>query len=149
MYKDFKSMLITGSTFSGKTVLISKYIDEVLKDENVILYLIDMKMVELFKYKDEQKVIYITSKEQIEEELFEEIKKRSSSDDNSNKPLLYIFVDEYAEVKLIEGFHKEFKKILKNKKDLNVEAVFTSQLNESFCPGMKTTVNTIVKLNRL
>ena len=92
MYKDFKSMLITGSTFSGKTVLISKYIDEVLKDENVILYLIDMKMVELFKYKDEQKVVYITSKEKIEEELFEEIKKRSLSDDNSNKPLLYILL---------------------------------------------------------
>ena len=65
MYKDLKTMIIVGSTGTGKTRLISKYIEEIINEDNDI-YIIDLKRVELFEYKDNDKVTYIEFMEDIE-----------------------------------------------------------------------------------
>ena len=50
MYKDLGSMIITGSTVTGKTLLMQRYIDEVLNDKKKVI-IVDPKMVEHHKYK--------------------------------------------------------------------------------------------------
>ena len=54
MYKDLGTILIAGSTGTGKSFLIKKYIDEVLQDKNNFIIIIDPKMVEFFAYKNEE-----------------------------------------------------------------------------------------------
>ena len=147
MYKELRTTLINGPTFSGKTSFIRRYIDEVINDD-VKLYLVDFKMVELFSYKDYDNVTYITSKEEMEEGLFKEINYRLSCSDNSDKQKIYIFIDEYYEVKCVDGFHKLIKDIMKNKTLLNLEVICTTQIANAFCPGMKSSADTIIKLNR-
>ena len=56
MYKDLGTILITGSTGTGKSFLIKKYIDEVLQDKNNFIIIIDPKMVEFFAYKNKENV---------------------------------------------------------------------------------------------
>lgn len=137
MYKDLKTMIIIGSTGTGKTRLISKYIEEIINEDNDI-YIIDLKRVELFEYKDNDKVTYIEFMEDIEN-ILKKIEK--------NKKKKYLFIDEYFEVRINKDLHELVKKIIYNRRDYNIDIVLSSQNTNSFCNGMKSKVNTVIKLN--
>lgn len=137
MYKDLKTMIIIGSTGTGKTRLIKKYIEEIINEDNDI-YIIDLKRVELFEYKDNDKVTYIEFMEDIEN-ILNKIKK--------NKKKKYLFIDEYFEVRINKDLHQLVKKIIYNRRDYNIDIVLSSQNKNSFCNGMKSKVNTVINLN--
>ena len=137
MYKDLKTMIIIGSTGTGKTRLIKKYIEEIINEDNDI-YIIDLKRVELFEYKDNDKVTYIEFMEDIEN-ILNKIEK--------NKKKKYLFIDEYFEVRINKDLHELVKKIIYNRRDYNIDIVLSSQNKNSFCNGMKSKVNTVINLN--
>ena len=137
MYKDLKTMIIIGSTGTGKTRLIKKYIEEIINEDNDI-YIIDLKRVELFEYKDNDKVTYIEFMEDIEN-ILNKIEK--------NKKKKYLFIDEYFEVRINKDLHQLVKKIIYNRRDYNIDIVLSSQNKNSFCNGMKSKVNTVINLN--
>ena len=140
MYKDLGSMIITGSTGTGKTVLMQHYIEEVLSDNKKII-IVDPKRVEHFKYKDRDNVTYIYEIKDLEE-IVKYIETRDS------KERLYLFIDEYAEVKYNKELHSKIKNLIKNKLELNIVIVLSSQLKASFCNGMKGNIDSVLHLNR-
>ena len=140
MYKDLGSMIITGSTGTGKTFLIQCYIDEVLNDKKKVI-IVDPKMVEHHKYKKVEGVTYVG---QID--MLDEVISLILNRDKSEK--IYLFVDEYAEIKFNKDIHSKIKNLIKNKKELNLVIVLSSQLKTSFCNGMKSNIDTVVHLNR-
>ena len=139
MYKDLGTILIAGSTGTGKSFLIKKYIDEVLQDKNNFIIIIDPKMVEFFAYKNKENVKYIDNLDELDDNFFASIK-------NSDKKI-YLFVDEYAEIKCIDNLHKKFKEILYNRQETNTNVIFASQRKDCFCNGMKKSANTVITLN--
>ena len=72
MYKDLGTILLIGSTGTGKTVFINKYINEII-NEDVDIFLIDPKWVELVKYKDRKNVTYMRTTQEVEEKLISNI----------------------------------------------------------------------------
>lgn len=102
------------------------------------IYIIDLKRVELFEYKDNDKVTYIEFMEDIEN-ILNKIKK--------NKKKKYLFIDEYFEVRINKDLHQLVKKIIYNRRDYNIDIVLSSQNKNSFCNGMKSKVNTVINLN--
>lgn len=71
MYKKLKSVVFIGGIKTGKSTLLKKYIEEVIKQESNVI-IIDPKQVEFSSYCNNCKVIYINNN--IYEELKENIK---------------------------------------------------------------------------
>ena len=143
MYKDLKSTLIVGMPGTGKTYLISKIIKKLIEENKNQLYLVDPKCVELFQFKNEEKVVYINSVDDIEEKMISPIK------ENKSNETVYVFIDEYAEVKFNEKIHKQIKQLIKDRKKYNVELILTSQIRSAFCQGMRMNMDTILFLNSI
>lgn len=141
MLKDFKTTIITGGIGTGKTHFIKKYINEVIDEENVLLYLVDPKMVELFEYKNRNNVIYLNTCDEFTKIVYSQVVNQ-----NINKKV-YIFIDEASEMVINETCKKQIKFLLKNKAKFNCELVLSSQLKTSFCQGMRKNAKTIINLN--
>ena len=141
MYKDFGTTIVVGSTGSGKSYFMTKYINEVVTDVNNKLFLVDPKWVELTDFQEYENVTYIRETKDFVESIFNTI----LSDKTGAKK--YLFVDEYAELKFDEAVHKKVKYLLKNRKELNLQVVLVSQRPTVFCNGMKANCDTVIKLN--
>lgn len=141
MYKDFGTTLITGGTMTGKTTFLEKYLDEILKDGNPPIFIVDLKLVELVKYAKLDNVIYIGHIEDVEKCLINSIVDKFQTK-------AYVVIDEYAEIKFVENIHKKIKELMSKRKELNVDFIITSQLKEAMCQGMKRHADTIIHLNR-
>lgn len=142
MYKDLGTIMITGGVASGKTTMIKKYIDEVIKEGKSLIYIIDLKMVELFEYKNLNNVIYINKIEEIKEKMLDKIGNKKSD------LKTYIFIDEYAEVRCNELIHKNIKQLIYKRDYLNLEVIITSQDKHAFCHGMRMKSDAVLMLNR-
>lgn len=141
MYKELGTTLITGSTLTGKTCYIQRYLNEILSEDDNKIFIIDLKMVELHQYKNKENVTYLDTLDEFDKKIYDQVMK-------DKKTKKYIFIDEYAEVKICEDVHKKIKKLLKNKEELNLVIVCTSQLKISFCKGMRNNANTEIHLNK-
>ena len=142
MYKDLGTVIITGRTGTGKSNLIEKYINQIIDDKDTIIYIIDLKRVDLFEYAKKQNVEYITSIEDIEEKLINPIQKNEEYDKNK-----YIFIDEYFSIYFSRNYHNQIKKILKKRKNLNLNIIMASQEKTVFSQGMRKNVDAIIHLN--
>ena len=141
MYKDFKSTIITGGIGSGKTHFIKKYINEIINDDCTLI-LVDPKMVELHEYKNKSNVEYFNTIEEFINMVYNKI-----IENNIDKKKIYLFIDEISELVYDEKIKKQIKFMLKNRELFNCELILTSQLKNSFCPGMRRYAKTIIQLN--
>ena len=143
MLKKYKSIIIYGGTFTGKSVFLRKYLEKHIDDENVKFVIIDPKMIEFYKYSKQEKVMYfakdvVTS---IMKDLKPIICDRKNPDDK-----LMIFVDEYAEIAYDEECDMFFKWMLENRRKLNIELVLASQVKTFFKKEHKDNVDIVIDL---
>ena len=146
MYKDFNTTIVSGGVGTGKSRFLKKYIDEVIKEENNLLIIVDPKMVEFTEYEEKDNVIYVAKDfhEYILNKIKPLIDERITEEESNLK--IYIFVDEFAEIKYNKETLDYFKWIIKNKRKLNVCLVLVSQRNDVFCKTFKDNANTIITL---
>ena len=140
MYKDLGTVLLIGGCGTGKSVFIHKYIKEII-NEDVDIYVIDPKQVEFFDLKDNRKVIYIDNTEDIQEKLL------SNIDNKRCVKKTYVFIDEYAEIKWSKEVNKGIRNLIFNRHELNIELVVASQIKDTFCTRLKTSVDAVITLN--
>lgn len=140
MYKDLGTILLIGSTGTGKTVFINKYINEII-NEDVDIFLIDPKWVELVKYKDRKNVTYMRTTQEVEEKLISNIGVQR------REKKTYIIVDEYYEIKFCKEVHDFIKKIMYKRQELNIELVLSSQIKTAFCQTMRKNADAVITLN--
>lgn len=146
MYKKYKSVLVSGCAGSGKTTFLKKYIDYMLSEDDVHLVIVDPKQVELFEYKNKEKVIYIA--ENFEHMVLEVLKPIIENRMVEEYPKAVIIVDEFAELTFNKDCLKFFEYMFVNKEKLNLELVLTSQLDTSFNEKYIDYVDVTIKLNR-
>ena len=125
MYKKYKSVLISGSSGSGKTTMLKKFLDDVIDQNNVSLVLIEPKTNELEEYTKKSKCIYINDdyENQILNILKPMIEERLGQDFHQ----MVIAVDEYAYLENNFDIDCFFDWMFKNKKSLNIVFMLTSQ----------------------
>ena len=140
MYKDLGTILLIGGCGTGKTVFIDKYIDEII-NEDVDIFIIDLKYIELVKYKDYKNVTYMRTTHEVEQKLISNIgiKRREKK--------TYIIVDEYSGIKFCKEVHDGIKKIMYRRQEFNIELVLSSQIKTVFCQTMRKSVDAIITLN--
>ena len=140
MYKDLGTILLIGSTGTGKSVFIHKYVNEII-NEDVDIFLIDPKWVELVKYKDYKNVTYMRTTQEIEQKLLSNIGVQR------REKKTYIIVDEYHDIKFCKEVHDGIKKIMYRRQELNIELVLSSQIKTAFCVTMKKNADAVITLN--
>lgn len=145
MSKKYKTVLISGSTMSGKSTLLYKYIEYLKNEENILIVIIDPKEIEFNKYSNLENVFYIANDYQ--NVIISELKKmiENNSVNKSNK--IIIIVDEYAEVYADSKCKDYIEWLLENKDEQNVELVLATQLGEIFSEKYTMNSDVIMKLN--
>ena len=143
MYKKYKTVLVSGSTRTGKSTLLHKYIEYIKNDENILLIIVDPKEVEFFKYRNDEKVFYIAN--DYPNVIMNDLKPMiNNKAENESKKI--IIVDEYAEVHAISECKEFFEWLLENKNKQNVELVLATQLEEIFTEKYTENCDVIIKL---
>ena len=138
--KDYNTTLISGSTGSGKTTMLKKYIDEVMESNDSLIYVVDPMQLELVDYNNKESIIYVNNYDDFNSKVYNHI----LGNKNDKK---YLFLDEYAEVRTNNDWHLKIKHLLENKEDLNLVVVLTSQIKKSFCKDMKSNSDLIIELD--
>ena len=144
MFKKYKTVLISGSAGSGKTTLLIKYINYMKKEDDVNLVIIDPKQVELNEYKSNGKVIYIANN--YEHYILELLKPKIENRLNEYCQKVVIIVDEFAELTYNKNIVDFFKWMFKNKKELDIELVLTSQLESVYPEEFVNESDVVMKL---
>ena len=144
MLKFYKTMIISGGTGTGISVILRNYIEEVIKEEDNLLIIVDPKCVEFNDYKDKDNVIYVAKdfNEYILNKIKPLIDERITEEESNLK--IYIFVDEFAEIKYNVETYNYFKWLIANKRKLNIELILASQRNDVFTKTFKDNANAII-----
>ena len=144
MYKKYKTVLVSGPICSGKTTLLTKYIDYMQKQDDVTLVIIDPKQVELTEYRKKGKAIYIANN--FEEYILDILKPLIENRLKEEYPKSVIVVDEFAELSFNKKIVDFFNWMFINKEKLNLELVLTSQLESVFNDIFIENSDVIIKL---
>jgi Tfp pilus assembly pilus retraction ATPase PilT len=144
MYKKYKTVLVSGPICSGKTTLLTKYIDYMQKEDDVTLVIIDPKQVELTEYRKKGKAIYIANN--FDEYILDILKPVIENRLKEEVPKSVIVVDEFAGLSFNKRIVDFFNWMFENKEKLNLELVLTSQLESVFTEKFIENSDVIMKL---
>jgi len=157
LLRNFKSVVVIGGTGTGKTFFIENYLKEIIADVNDLSQLVIVNPSRLFlhKFKNSPKTILYLKENlnsKLDEELIPLIEQRKANldnkKDNSDRPTLYFFIDEYALA--FENKQKKadkfFTDLVYNRKELNVVVVLSTQMKQSIPLVIRKTVDTYIVL---